>query len=83
MILNTLYGLDDWIIKPNKTIQQNTSAFSYYIIKYLLFEYSLHTKMSLYMKNSNNMIKEILNNGFTMKPYVKIDSSRMTLLQLL
>jgi hypothetical protein len=82
MTLNTIYGLDDWKIKPNNMIQQNTSAFSYYIVKYLLFEYSLHNMMSLYNDDPNKMIKEILNNGFIMKPYIKINSSRMTLLQL-
>lgn len=85
MVLNTIYGLDDWNKKPNNVIQQNTSAFSYYIIKYLLFEYSLHNKMSLHNEKlqPNKMIKGILNNGFIMKSYIKIDSSRMTLLQLL
>lgn len=83
MTLNTLYELADWEKKPNKIIKQNTSAFSYYIIKYLLFEYSLQNKISLHNDDPNKMIKKILNNGLTMKPYVKIDSSRMTLLQLL
>jgi hypothetical protein len=82
MQLNNYYKLKNWKTKPNKIIEQKTSAFSYYIIKYLLFEYALNNNIDINMENYNDILKEILDKGFKTYPYIKINSARMTLLQL-
>jgi len=81
MILNRIWDLNDWIKTPDVLIQQKTAAFSYYILKYLMFEYFLINEF-----DDDNKYKvildKILENGFSMKEYIEIESSRMTLLQL-
>lgn len=79
MILNNYYKLSDWIGKPKIFINQNTPAFSYYILKYLLFEYFLYNRINYDYKLT---INKIINKGFINKPFIKIKSSRMTLFQL-
>jgi hypothetical protein len=83
MQLNNLLMLKDWQVKPNKIITQKTAAFSYYIIKYLLFEYALIHSLYDYNIDPNTLINKVLKIGFKTIPYKKIDSARMTLLQLL
>ena len=82
MQLNNYYKLKSWKTNPKKIIEQKTAAFSYYIIKYLLFEYALNNNIDINMENYNDILKEILENGFQIYPYIKINSARMTLLQL-
>jgi len=81
MILNKIWELDNWTKTPDVLIEQKTAAFSYYILKYLMFEYYLINEF-----DDNNKYKvildKILKNGFSMKEYIEIESSRMTLLQL-
>jgi hypothetical protein len=81
MILHNFFELEDWKIKPNKIISQKTPAFSYYIIKYLLFEYFLINDLNE-ISDYNLLLDNILRKGFFNKPYIKIKSFRMTLLQL-
>ena len=85
--VNKFFNLDEWINKPNKEIVQNTSVFSYYIIKYLLFEYIINlinSNIFLYLDNINYnlLLKNILNIKFIENKYYNIKSLRMTLLQL-
>jgi hypothetical protein len=82
MQLNNYYKLKNWKTKPNKIIEQKTAAFSYYIIKYLLFEYALNNNIDINMENYNDILKEILDKGFKLQRFIKINSARMTLLQL-
>ena len=87
MKINDFFNLDEWINKPKNKIVQNTSVFSYYIIKYLLFEYIVNLNNSnifLYLNNINYnlLLKNILNIKFTKNKYYNIKSLRMTLLQL-
>jgi hypothetical protein len=65
-------------------IKQLTPAFSYYILKYLLFEYSLYNNIELFDNNDYNKIfNKIINIGFNDNQNIyNINSSRMTLLQL-
>jgi len=81
MIMNNFMGLGNWVDYPKKTIQQTTPAFSYYILKYLLFNYLLDNEYSSAL-SYNNLLNESLSNGFKIKPFIKIKSSRMSLLQL-
>jgi hypothetical protein len=81
MTLNDHFGLGNWKGKPKKVIKQSTAAFSYYILKYLIFEWLLDNNLDESI-NYNDLLKKSLIKGFIMKPYVKIKSSRMSLLQL-
>lgn len=79
--LNKIFNLGKWNGKPNKLIKQNTPAFSYYILKYLIFELLLHNDI-FYYKNYNHLIKKSLEKGMNSDETIDLDSSRMTLLQL-
>jgi hypothetical protein len=81
MVLNKIWDLGNWTKTPNVLIQQKTAAFSYYILKYLMFEYFLINEIEENMEYKVTLEK-ILKNGFTMGKYIEIESSRMTLLQL-
>jgi len=81
MILNKLWDLDNWIERPKKMIEQESASFSYYILKYLMFEYFLDNKLDESLEYSI-ILDKILKNGFIMKEFIEIESSRMTLLQL-
>lgn len=78
--INHYLKLGHWSGKPTKEIHQKTPAFSYYVLKYLIFEYSLDQKLS---ENYNDLLKEVMKLGIPNNiPVVDIDSSRMSLLQL-
>jgi hypothetical protein len=80
--VNTHFKLGDWSIIPNGIIKQGTSAFSYYILKYMIFEYMLNNNINE-LKNFKIVLNKIFNNGFKSKVYIDIPSFRMTLFQLL
>lgn len=94
LILNNYFILNDW--KKSNIINQNTPAFSYYILKYLLFKYLIFNK-SLLIDNfiyNNTFIypdlfseytiifNNIIKKKFINYKYINILSSRMTLLEL-
>lgn len=81
MILNDYLGLGNWKDQPDKIIKQTTPAFSYYILKYLIFEYFVNHNINE-TKDYNELLRKSLEQGFTVKPHNKIKSSRMSLLQL-
>jgi hypothetical protein len=79
MILNNYFNLGNWTQRPNITINQQTPAFSYYIIKYLIFEHFLHNPIN---NDYYQILLDSVNNRFVQQPYIKMFSDRMTLLQL-
>jgi hypothetical protein len=81
MALNSHFNLTSWKHKPDTKINQTTPALSYYILKYLLFKYFMENKLEK-ISNYNNLINKVINIGFVAKPFKKIKSSRMSLLQL-
>lgn len=81
MTLNDYLGLGNWKGKPKKVIKQSTAAFSYYILKYLLFEFLIDHNLEE-AKDYNELLQKSLAQGFIVKPHIKIKSSRMSLLQL-
>jgi len=81
MNLNNFWELRNWNIKPEIIIKQKTAAFSYYILKYIMFEYFLNNKINLF-EDYNVILDNILKNGFTMLEFIKMESLRMTLFQL-
>jgi len=80
-LLNNLYKLNNWNYKNKIIINHKTSAFSYYIIKYLLFEYMLIHDYYL-LNNPNKILNDILKIGFRVNKFININSLRMTFLQL-
>ena len=82
MILNKYFDLgNNWQDYVDKQIKQNTPAFSYYILKYLIYSHALENKI-LDPIDYNSLVHQVINKGFQFKPYVNIKSSRMTMLQL-
>lgn len=81
MNLNDLWKLGNWNIKPKKSIEQETAAFSYYILKYMMFDYFLHNEIKL-TEDYKLILDNILSKGYKIIEFEKIESSRMTLLQL-
>lgn len=82
--LNNFYRLSDWKMKPTKKIKQRTPAFSYYIVKFLLFIYMFDHDIDE-IKDYNKLLDNVLINGMINKYkdlLINIKSSRMTLLQL-
>lgn len=69
------------LLKSSIIINQTTPAFSYYILKYLIFQYLLNNDIVEYNKY-NDLLVKIVNNGFEQTKFHKIKSSRMTLLQI-
>lgn len=82
MALNDHFKLGNWNNNIQKSaIVQTTPALSYYILKYLLFEYFLINDLSE-IDNYNLLIKKITAIGLVKQSYIKLNSSRMSLLQL-
>ena len=83
MMVNNYFNLKSWEKNFSKQIIQNTSAFSYYILKYMLLNYLITN--NLILKETDNLTKllnNIINIGLKHKKFLKINSTRMTLLQL-
>lgn len=83
MVINNYFGFTSWKTQIPKQINQNTSAFSYYILKYLLFNYLIIKNLVLNkITNLSDLFNNIINYGLQTSSYIKINSNRMTLLQL-
>ena len=88
MKINNIFNLTEWNINESiLNIKQNSNGFSYYIIKYLLFEYILkldNINILEYLKkiNYNLLLKNIMKFKFINLKYNNIESLRMTLFQL-
>lgn len=81
MQINDYFDLGDWKKKPTKIIRQITPAMSYYILKYMIFEYFIYNNFEE-LSNYPILLNKIINIGFERKNFNNIKSSRMTLLQL-
>lgn len=87
--MNTYLGLGSWDNINDILIKQNTPAFSYYILKYLLFKYSLSNDINKFLESNNyngllQVVIEMGKNEFKNYFYniIKGKSSRMSSLQL-
>jgi hypothetical protein len=87
--MNIYLGLGTWDNIKSMQIKQNTPAFSYYILKYLLFKYSLSNDINKFIltNNYNGLLQVVLEMGkeeFKIVPnnIIKGKSSRMSSLQL-
>jgi hypothetical protein len=79
LFINNYFNLYEWIDIPNIIINQKSPAFSYYILKYILFEYAINN-------NIDNIIdyQDIFKLGITkdINNYINCNSGRMSLLSL-
>ena len=83
MLISTHFNLNNWKNNLNKQIIQNSSVFSYYILKYMLFNYLIKYNILLTNKtNLTELFNKIINNGFKLLNFINCNSNRMTLLQL-
>ena len=67
----------------DKYKRQKTNAYSYYILKYRLFDYII--KHDIIIDNNiinNDLLRNAVNQDFILYDYIDINSSRMTLFQL-
>jgi hypothetical protein len=77
---NDFFGLKNWDTK--KEIKQYSPAFTYFIIKFLLFKTIIESNDLSLMERPKEALSKIFNNGFTQEKYENLNSARMTLLQL-
>jgi hypothetical protein len=82
--LNDVFNLKDWNNKnvKRKTIKQDSPAFTYFIIKFLIIKKIVEDNDLKLLNNPKKLIKEIFNDGFQTENFINLDSSRMTLIQL-
>jgi len=78
-LINDFFKLNNW--EHKKEINQNTPAFSYFIIKYMIFEKVINSNDISLLDDPQKLILNILSNGFKTKKFIKL-LPRMTLLQL-
>ena len=82
--VNNHFKLGDWNGMITKMIKQKSPAFSYYILKYLLFSYLLENdiKYNAAKQDYNEILNKLIKIGFKQNEFNDIESYRMTLLQL-
>lgn len=81
MALNQHFNLGSWQYKTDGNINQTTPAMSYYILKYMLFKYFMENKLDE-IEDYGQLLNKVIRLGFVQKPFIKLESSRMSLLQL-
>ena len=84
--LNDIFNLDDWnneiSIDSKKSLNQNSPAFTYYIIKYLIIKKIVEEDNFDLINKPKELIKEIFKTGFQSEKFKDLNSSRMTLIQI-
>jgi hypothetical protein len=78
IMFNNYFDLGKWNNK--KTIKQKSPAFSYFILKYLVFKNVIDNGISI-LDNPKELVNHIFNDEFNDKHFIDTNSSRMTLLQ--
>jgi hypothetical protein len=79
LFINNYFNLGKWNNIPNIIINQNSPAFSYYILKYILFEYSIKNNFDNIL-NYDDIFKIGINQDIN--NYIDCNSCRMSLLSL-
>lgn len=78
IMFNNYFELGNWDNK--KTVKQKSPAFSYFILKYLIFKKVIEKGMSV-LDNPKELVNQIFDIKFNEKHFINTKSSRMTLLQ--
>ena len=79
-LFNKIFNLKDW--KNKKTIKQNTPAFTYYILKFLIYKEIIKSGTLDILNNPRDLLIKILSSDFKEEQFVNLNSTRMTLIQL-
>lgn len=79
-VMNNFLNLNNW--NNNIVIKQNSSAFEYYIVKYIIFKNIIEENNSSIITEPHILINTILQNGFEPEKYIYLNSMRMTLFEL-
>jgi len=79
-LFNKIFNLKDWVNK--KIVKQNTPAFTYYILKYLIFKNVIESKSLDILERPRNLLSKILKSKFKENEFVDLNSTRMTLIQI-
>jgi hypothetical protein len=79
-LFNKIFNLKDWATK--KTIKQNTPAFTYYILKFLIYKEIIKSGTLDILNNPRDLLIKILSSDFKEEQFVNLNSTRMTLIQL-
>lgn len=77
--LNDFFNLGDWSNK--KTIKQISPAFSYFVIKYCVFNNVINKGIDI-IYNPKQLLIDIFTSKFPRNKFINANSARMTLLQL-
>ena len=78
-LMNDFFKLNKWDNK--KEIKQKTPAFTYFIIKYMIFDKILSSNDITLLYNPCELILNVLSKGFKTRRFIKLPP-RMTLIQL-
>jgi len=78
-LINNFFKLNNW--EHKKEIKQNSPAFTYFIIKYMIFEKVINSNDITLLDNPEKLILNVLLNKFKTKEFIKLPP-RMTLIQL-
>jgi hypothetical protein len=79
-LFNKIFNLKDWATK--KTIKQNTPAFTYYILKFLIYKEIIKSGTLDILNNPRDLLIKILSSDFKEEQFINLNSTRMTLIQL-
>lgn len=79
-LFNKIFNLKDWTNK--KIVKQNTPAFTYYILKYLIFKNVIESKSLDVLERPRDLLSKILKSKFKENEYIDVNSTRMTLIQI-
>jgi len=78
-LMNKFFNLGDWTI--NKKVNQKSPAFSYFILKYLIFKKVIYSNDIRLLNKPNELLTEILSEHFKEESFINLPP-RMSLLQL-
>jgi len=79
-LFNKIFNLKDWTNK--KIVKQNTPAFTYYILKYLIFKNVIEYESLDILENPRDLLSNILKSKFEENKFLDLKSTRMTLIQI-
>lgn len=80
-LFNNIFGLKDWSNK--EIIKQNTPAFTYYILKFLIYKELIKKQKLEILSYPRELLEKILNDKFIEEKYMNLNSTRMTLIQII
>lgn len=78
-LMNNFFNLGDWSI--NKKINQTSPAFSYFILKYLIFKKVIFSNDITILNKPSELLSVILSEPFKVESFINLPP-RMSLLQL-